>query len=621
MNLYNAIMRSSIYKNINKIVNDDVLSLIGQPNGITPLGPNGQIPAKFLPNNTSRYYQVQTEADMLAFTQADIGDYVYIISTNLLYFLLFEPVSDINNWRLISQPYAVTAFNGRPGPVIMPEAGDYNTDMVPEGEKPDRRYWTDERFESSVNARLNEPNGILGLDENKVATAGDFNITGVGSVKNYMSQAAFNSRFDASLNAKKNIEITGKFTSTGDGGGFLAPYGSVAMLKVVGSSAAILSHNKAAIGIGRALKPVQEVANSGDVYILHRMVFGDGNTGWGFEPVYNNTGFIGNENKRYIIGAFANLFATGIILGAGTTATATAGGLKFDSALKKPQYHDGTSWQDFGSAAYTDAQARTAMQGDKIGINTSSAPLCSLQVNPKPSSIPTLPFLYETASLITAAKPNITDGTLAGMQDIQTMAVSGVNGQKWANIARTKLGAYKLENSIARTKLAYHLSDNLGAEIENTPEQFAIYSEGAISQAIAQSEPADTMIANGSGAFYTTQNSLYIKQKSKAGVVSKLNLTGIPVSVGEPVMPASGAAVFTNPENAWSYIKVPTTRGPQIFSLGGLIAIDNTAFNPLREGEARLQVNLIDGRYYGSIVYQPPGSIVTRSFSLGSVAA
>lgn len=517
---------------------------------IPPLGPSKQIPAEFLPNSASIYYPVQTEADMIALTEANIGDYAYIISTNLLYFLLRDPASDINNWRLITQPYAVTAFNGRPGPAITPEAGDYTTDLVPEGINPLRVYFTPDRFNSSFaemfpvafdNAlaeRIDEENGVLGLDEYKVASATDFVIS------------------DTTQTLKRIYDtqnLPQGFISSGvDGkiGTFLLPMGEPYGVTPLNSVGKIDSQYLPATPAGYT----DDNARAALAAANYDKVLGIKNTAVASANMLDNTLniYVDSSRNEYLQHKIAGTVNNRRIAMHGTAVTfssvATAGDITPTT----------TNVSNLGSASY---------QLNNIYSRYSSVSCANrvsrFQVN---NFIPSayIDFYNDSPALIASSLTNFDGTNLRPLQDTLTLVSGGEPGLTTSSLARFKIGGYAKDGTTVRSALSICVSHEASSsEKNNTPEILKLISGGAVALAAKTTAPPDESLFNNSMAFYTDPSQKYYAAKCKKNDSSTAILSALPISTADapPAKDGPAAALKFYTMSNYLYVQINSVDG------------------------------------------------------------
>lgn len=131
---------------------------------------------------------VSSETEMLNIPDARVGITAVRLDSDQNFILQALPATLLDNWVLLRDRLGVVSVFGRTLAHIEAQHGDYTTDLVPEGEDPLRKYFTQPRFDAAFapafalafndNIELikNEENGILGLDNLKTAQAHDFKL-------------------------------------------------------------------------------------------------------------------------------------------------------------------------------------------------------------------------------------------------------------------------------------------------------------------------------------------------------------------------------------------------------------------------------------------------------------
>jgi len=195
-----------------------VLKDMGIPGNPVPVESDGYISNRYLSPIVSKDFVRQAVAEMLAIADADEGDTCYVLDESVYYKLFQTPASDINNWKIISDPFTVRSVFGRPGPNIEAQHGDYTTDLVPEGEDPLRKYFTQTRFDDAFDVKFpvafdetlgnyrNQPNGLVGLDIDKIADAEDFRLSNTSQSLKALYESIGKANGIAPLNDLKQID-------------------------------------------------------------------------------------------------------------------------------------------------------------------------------------------------------------------------------------------------------------------------------------------------------------------------------------------------------------------------------------------------------------------------------
>ena len=590
MNFFNAIMRSSIYKSISNVINDDVLSLIGEPNGIAPLGPDRRISPEYMPITSSIWYPVQTQAEMLALSEANIGDYAYIIADNLLYVLLREPASNIDNWYMVSQPFAVTAFNGRPGPVITPQANDYTTDLVPEGDNPLRRYYARTRFDADFDDRfpvdfndafnahfpsafegaLAEPYRKLILGMGRLPYAPELDHGQVQLVADPFGDIP--TILPSSPNIKAAIvtrEYQNYFALQDTGVSFDWVNASDFSLRNTGYSLKNLCDS---IGQPNGIAPLNELGKVDPSYLPvqpdsytddnaraalaaanYDKILGIKNTAVASANMLDNTLniYVDSSRNEYLQHKIAGTVNNRRIAMHGTAVTfssvATAGDITPTT----------TNVSNLGSASY---QLNNIYS--QYGSINSSNRRARFQVNMTPVSA-YLKF-YDTApALISSEGPNWVNNAIAPMQDVLAFAVPGAS--TYSNYARIKLGTYRQIPSsvLMQTAMAFHLTNNVPSEGDDTPEILRLCAEGSTVMKVLTSAPNDECFFKNSMAFYTDPSQKYYAAKIKKNDSSTAILSALPISTADapPAKDGPAAALKFYTMSNYLYVQINSVDG------------------------------------------------------------
>ncbi len=135
------------------------LSQKGAPNGVATLDGGGKITASQLSSfSLSDTFVVNSEAEMLALSTAELGDVAIRLDINKSYILTTNDPADLNNWQEIITPLNhVIAVNGQTGAVNL------TTTDINEGLN---LYYTDSRVDDYLNTQKGVANGIASLDAN-----------------------------------------------------------------------------------------------------------------------------------------------------------------------------------------------------------------------------------------------------------------------------------------------------------------------------------------------------------------------------------------------------------------------------------------------------------------------
>ena len=546
---------------------------------IPPLGPSKQIPAEFLPNSASIYYPVQTEADMIALTEANIGDYAYIISTNLLYFLLRDPASDINNWRLITQPYAVTAFNGRPGPSIIPQAGDYTTDLVPEGEDPLRVYFTPDRFAGAFSDALaqivNQQDGVVGLDEEKIASATDFTLSNTSRTLRNLYDSIDQRGGILGLNAAGEATAAQDYRIFGTVMSLRSIYNgqNLPMGFVTTGSDGKISNSILPMGEPYGVTPLNNVGKIDSQYLPamptsytddnaraalaaanYDKLLGIKNTAVASANMLDNTLniYVDSSRNEYLQHKIAGTVNNRRIAMHGTAVTFSSVAIAGDITPTT------TNVSNLGSASY---------QLNNIYSRYSSVSCANrvsrFQVN---NFIPSayIDFYNDSPALIASSLTNFDGTNLRPLQDTLTLVSGGEAGLTTSSLARFKIGGYAKDGTTVRSSLSICVSHEASSsERNNTPEILKLISGGAVALAAKTTAPPDESLFNNSMAFYTDPSQKYYAAKIKKNDSSTAILSALPISTADapPAKDGPAAALKFYTMSNYLYVQINSVDG------------------------------------------------------------
>lgn len=156
-----------------------LLSSVGQPSGLVPLGADGKVSQAYLPaQSISDVFVVSSEAAMLALSTATQGDYAKRTDVQKMYILKALPASTLANWEVFyDNNTGVQSVNGKTGNIVT-----LLTDDISEGAL--NKFYTDARARAAfvgVGAiSVNNTTGQISLNNTGI-TPGTYNTVVLGA--------------------------------------------------------------------------------------------------------------------------------------------------------------------------------------------------------------------------------------------------------------------------------------------------------------------------------------------------------------------------------------------------------------------------------------------------------